>query len=274
MEGEQSTVVPPPSGFTGFPLVEMRETKEKGRHLVATVDLPENKVVLFSPPYTWTVDESERADTCRYCLGSLPPLSSPERIEGTTLPCARCNSVYYCSSHCRARDTRYVNTCDSNDGYDLKSKREHCSLECKIMQHWKLDNEFYTDDIKSEMMLLLRTLARREIEKEAHQRGEEVSSFLTSWDRRHTYQDFLFLLCDRESFPAEVLEELSYWIVNYIHSLLTWLGVKDVPPSDILDILCRNRRNVCAYGNGSTPQAQGRGVYILVSIICYSYTIS
>lgn len=98
------------------------------------------------------------------------------------------------------------------------------------MRHWELDKNVYTGEIITEMKMLLRVLSKKSYENSP----EYVKSDGIK------YEDYCKLVSGKDDYDSTTIEELNYWICDYITKLRQWLGKKE-PYEEILDIVLRNR---------------------------------
>ncbi|CAB3374725.1 Hypothetical predicted protein [Cloeon dipterum] len=70
--------------------LDLRESPEKGRYLVANTTIPAGAVVIVDEPYAWMLSPSAWHDHCTHCCR---PVLAP-------LPCPTCTQVCFCSREC------------------------------------------------------------------------------------------------------------------------------------------------------------------------------
>lgn len=99
-EDDDEVILAPKLSYPPHPKVpfiadclEMRETEELGRHIIANRDLSVGKVVAIEDSFcSWTLP-SVRYTRCAYCL---------EENDYNLIPCDYCTSTMYCNVNCAA----------------------------------------------------------------------------------------------------------------------------------------------------------------------------
>ncbi|KAF0300345.1 SET and MYND domain-containing protein 4 [Amphibalanus amphitrite] len=76
--------------------VELVTSERRGRHLVATTDIPPGSVVIADEPFAWSLHPPRWTTHCQHCCR---PADCP-------LPCPNCASVLFCSQPCRSEALR------------------------------------------------------------------------------------------------------------------------------------------------------------------------
>ena len=71
--------------------VEVRETEEKGRHVVAREAIKPGEVIVEDTAILGSLVASKYSSNCLHCLGSIVRI----------FPCLTCSAVRFCSSQCR-----------------------------------------------------------------------------------------------------------------------------------------------------------------------------
>ena len=236
------------SWYSNYPC-EIKYDPNAGRYLIAKKDITKGDLVLLDYPYAWMVFENWKDKICRFCLG----LIKSENPRG----CKKCNQVFYCSHDCQLNDST-----------------EHFLDECQILHQFHLpSNKNYPEELLNEFKLLIRVLSR----KFAEQFHTNKLSDLKSWERQKDFSSYCKLISNPPEFSEDILKSFKYWIIDYTLNLKEYIQKGratnlNCPTNEeeLLNILCRNRRNSFAYGNGLFEEPQGYGIYLTASLFNHS----
>ena len=174
--------------FVGFP-IEVRESAEFGRFVVAARDIQPEELVLYAWPWIATVHHEQCNTVCAYCFSDITVFV---RCKKPAADAASGQDQTERSSSSTNNNDEDKDAHDENDMSDDairrgsirpkyqcplchkisycsakcrdKDSRVHLADECKIYQVWNLDSTQYSDTSISEIKKLVRVLARKTAE--------------------------------------------------------------------------------------------------------------
>ena len=123
--------------------VKVEKTKCQGRYLSCAQDIKAGDVVFESEPYAIAVSDQYKRQICSGCFRHLTTTNTNQKV--VTIPCKKCNEVFYCSTTCLEQN-------------DIAATR-HFSEECEVLK--QLHGNKYDGCDMSIFRLMLKVLCRR-----------------------------------------------------------------------------------------------------------------
>jgi len=232
--------------YEPFPL-DIRQTKCRGRIVVATRDIAAGETLLRSTHYTTSVCDEFKSIVCSGCF-------SPN-IKSLQLKCAHCNEVFYCNAQCEAQ-------------------AEHFADECAALQKLHtLPRSSFTPDQWSEIRMIVKMTAKYVIEKATGQPQQQktqtlLNPALNPRDKIHSalWSDVCRLVPNRETFSESVQADVNRMSRFVLASMPSVGGLQ---LSDIEDTFYRERCNCFGIWD-SDDRCLGAALYPTASFFNHS----
>eukprot|EP01102_Stenamoeba_stenopodia_P020162 TRINITY_DN7769_c0_g1_i2.p1 TRINITY_DN7769_c0_g1~~TRINITY_DN7769_c0_g1_i2.p1 ORF type:complete len:285 (+),score=37.67 TRINITY_DN7769_c0_g1_i2:159-1013(+) len=225
-----SAPLPMESGSCGSSAkFEVQKHPDRGRYIVAKMDLPPGETVVRSSAYALAVCENFKMRVCSRCFRKNLDY---DRIEWPS--CVICGEVCFCFDCCKKEAGGVIN---------------HDEIECEALRKLREINgrrRFFVEDL-CEIRLVINILARRYHEKNNSNNKENtdinnvgyVSELVTS--EKLTFASLDPLVSNREKRHAEELRTIR----EQAECILRVMGASaaDLEVTTVIDIICKIKCN-------------------------------
>jgi hypothetical protein len=189
--------------YANFP-VEIRQTKDRGRIVVAKRDLKAGEIVLRSMAYMVTVGDEYKTTVCSTCF-----VHAPARLP---FFCPGCRELYFCSERCR-------------------DHADHFSIECQALKRLHMRENRFTDDENSEIRMIVRVVAKAVEERRNNNQPQhhKMLSILDPQDYQGIpqplYSDYCTLVPNSHKFQVHLSLSLFFFCCNHLSNVFFSLSL-------------------------------------------------